>query len=96
MFGSVSIEYDQIKSEKLKSERGISFEEIIPMLDSAHILDITDHPNRDRYLNQRICVLNIDGYVYMVPFVERANTVFLKTIIPSRKATAHYLRKGED
>ena len=93
MFAKVSIEYDQIKNEKLKSERGISFEEIIPMLDPEHVLDIVDHPNKQKYPNQRICVLNIDGYVHMIPFVERANTVFLKTIIPSRKATAQYLKK---
>ncbi len=57
------------------------------------ILDIQDHPNTDQYPNQRMLVVHIRGYAYLVPFVETENEVFLKTIIPSRKATRHYLIK---
>lgn len=80
-------------NEKLKLERGISFEEIIFHIERGDVLDILQHPNRERYGEQRIFVVNVEGYVYLVPFVEREEEVTLKTIIPSRKATRMYLRK---
>jgi len=55
------------------------------------VLDILAHPNQDRYGGQRIFVVNVGGYAYLVPFVETENEVVLKTIIPSRKATKQYL-----
>ena len=60
------------------------------------LLDILEHPNPDRYGGQRIFVVQRDDYVYLVPFVEDEHTVFLKTIIPSRKATKQYLGEESD
>lgn len=85
--------WDAAKNEKLKLERGISFEEIIFHIERGDVLDILQHPNRERYGEQRIFVVNVEGYVYLVPFVEREEEVTLKMIIPSRKATRMYLRK---
>jgi len=55
------------------------------------VLDIVDHPNQKKYPNQQLLVVEINSYVYLVPFVENKNSKFLKTIIPSRKATRDYL-----
>ena len=60
------------------------------------MLDILEHPNQERYPGQRIFVVNIDGYAYLVPFVESESEVFLKTVIPSRKATDTYLRREQE
>ncbi len=64
-------------------------------VEAGDVLDILEHPNMERYAGQRIFVLEIDSYAYLVPFVEVEDGVFLKTIIPSRKATRQYLRGGE-
>jgi hypothetical protein len=56
---------------------------------------VLDHPNKARYPNQRILIVAFDGYVYLVPFIEEADHFFLKTVIPSRKATRDYLKQGE-
>ncbi|MEI6790045.1 MAG: BrnT family toxin [Myxococcaceae bacterium] len=79
------------KSKKLREERGIGFEEIIALLDDIHILNIEAHPNQVRYPNQKMYIVSVDSYAYLVPFVSRETEIFLKTIIPSRKATAKYL-----
>jgi hypothetical protein len=76
---------------RLKQERGISLDELIVLLDENHILDVVEHSNKDKYGKQKIYVVNIGGYIYLVPFVRDGNKIFLKTIIPSRKATAQYL-----
>lgn len=79
------------KNASLIQERGISFEEIVFHIENGDVLDLLEHPKRDRYPNQRLFVVNVDGYAYLVPFVEDEHEVFLKTIIPSRKATREYL-----
>ena len=80
------------KNDQLKRERNISFEEVLYYIVRGELLDILEHPKREKYPNQKIFVINIRDYVYMVPFVESEDEIFLKTIIPSRKATAKYLR----
>jgi uncharacterized DUF497 family protein len=87
--------WDQAKNEKLKAERGIGFEDIVFHIERGDVLDILEHPKPDRYAGQRIFVVRRDDYAYLVPFVEDDRFVFLKTIIPSRKATREYLREGE-
>lgn len=82
-----------MKNRKLKAERGIGFEEIVSQIERGGLLDILEHPNQERYSGQRIFVVRRDDYVYLVPFVEGETLVFLKTIIPSRKATKQYLGK---
>jgi uncharacterized DUF497 family protein len=84
------------KNDLLKRERGVSFEEVIFHIEKGDLLDVLEHPNPAKYQHQRIFVVNIEGYAYLVPFVESATEVFLKTIIPSRKATRHYLKVGDD
>jgi len=84
--------WDNEKNQLLKSERNISFEEIVFHIEKKHILDIVQHPNQEKYKGQKIFIVNIDNYAYLVPFVEREQEIFLKTIIPSRKATKKYLQ----
>lgn len=86
--------WDESKNERLKAERGVGFEDIVFHIERGDVLDILDHPNQQRYGGQRIFVIQRGDYVYLVPFVEDAKLVFLKTIIPSRRATKQYL--GEE
>ena len=83
------------KNSILIQERGISFEEIVFHIEKGDVLDLLEHPNRGRYPNQRVFVVNVEGYAYLVPFVEDEREVFLKTIIPSRKATRDYMGGSE-
>ncbi len=79
------------KNEELIKERGISFERVIQHIENEQVLDVIKHPNTSKYPNQRMFILEIDNYAYLVPFVENNSEIFLKTIIPSRKATKKYL-----
>ena len=88
--------WDNEKNEKLKKERGISFEEIVFHIQQGDILDILEHPNQARYKGQRIFIMKIEDYVYLVPYQESDLEVILKTIIPSRKFTRRYLNKERD
>jgi uncharacterized DUF497 family protein len=83
--------WDEAKNEKLKAERGIGFEDIVFHIERGDVLDILKHPNQNRHGGQRIFVVQRDDYVYLVPFVEDERLIFLKTIIPSRKATKEHL-----
>jgi hypothetical protein len=79
----------------LKAERGISFEAIVVAIESGALLDIFTHPNAAEYPRQKVLVVAHGGYAYLVPYVEEDAYLFLKTIIPSRKATRDYLNRGE-
>ena len=83
------------KNEQLKLERGISFEIMVVAIEAGGLVDILAHPNPAKYPNQKVLVVASDGYAYLVPFVEEEDHFFLKTVIPSRKATRDYLNKGE-
>jgi uncharacterized DUF497 family protein len=83
------------KNEIVKAERGISFEHIVVSIEAGGLLDILAHPNQTKYPRQRVFVVACDSYAYLVPFVEEPDYFFLKTIIPSRKATRDYLNQGE-
>jgi hypothetical protein len=80
------------KNELLKKERGISFEEIVLAIEADGLLDELQHRNAEKYPHQLILVVGLDDYAYLVPYVEEADYYFLKTVIPSRKATRHYLK----
>ena len=84
--------WDNEKNQLLKAERNISFEEVVFHIEKQHVLDIVQHPNQEKYKGQKIFIININDYAYLVPFVESEREIFLKTIIPSRKATKQYLR----
>ena len=79
------------KNETLKIDREVSFEEITLAVEGDGLLDILQHSNTEKYPGQRILVVCLRDYVYLVPFLEEADFFFLKTIIPSRKATRDYL-----
>lgn len=81
------------KNEALKIERSISFEEIVLAIEAGGLLDELRHPNSAKYPNQFVFVVALDDYVYLIPYVEEADYYFLKTVIPSRKATRDYLPK---
>ncbi|MDF5719740.1 MAG: BrnT family toxin [Rhizonema sp. PD37] len=85
------IRWDLKKNEKLRSERGVSFEAVLAALETGNLLDDYIHPNQGKYPNQRLLVVQIEGYAYLIPYVETESELFLKTIIPSRKATKQYL-----
>lgn len=88
------VAWDADKNEWLKAERGISFEEIMEAIMEGNTIAILRHKNIDRHPNQRLFVVNIDNYAYLIPFVEDDEKVFLKTIYPSRKYTKQYIEKG--
>lgn len=84
-------DWDEAKNQKLKEERDISFEEVVTALEEERVLHRGDHPNQQKYPGQKIVVLEIRNYAYIVPFVEDDEKIFFKTIIPSRKATKKYI-----
>jgi uncharacterized DUF497 family protein len=88
-------EWNPRKNETLKSERNISFEEIVFHLSQGDVWKIADHPNQKDYPGQKIYLVVVEGYIYMVPHVVEEEYVFLKTIIPSRKATKDYQKEVE-
>lgn len=79
------------KDSSLRKERGVSFEEIVYHIEQGDVADVLEHPNQNRYPGQRVFVVIVDDYAYLVPFIETEHEVFLKTIIPSRKATRDYV-----
>lgn len=88
------INWNSTKNQQLVAERGISFEDIVFYMQQGQLLDDIEHPNSEKYPEQRIFVVDVDGYVHLVPYIEDRKEIFLKTVIPSRKATKQYL--GEE
>ena len=82
------------KNAWLIRERGTSFERIIVLIESSKLIQVLEHPNAERYPNQLLYEVDVDGYVHVVPVVREGRILFLKTIYPSRKATRKR-RKGE-
>jgi hypothetical protein len=78
------------KNAQLIVVRQLSFEAVVAAIESGELLDVLEHPNPERYPGQRILVVRIAGYVHLVPYVETDHHLFLKTIIPSRKANQRY------
>ena len=96
MFKNKTIRYSFEKNEILKKSRDISFEDIILALEEGCLLDDIEHPNQEKYPNQNIFIVLVvvKDYVYLVPYVEDETSIFLKTIIPSRKMNKKYNAKG--
>jgi|GEM_PF-32305 len=88
--------WNREKNEKLKETRGITFGEIVDALLENGLLEIVAHPNREKYPNQKILVVLVRDYCYLVPFIETEEEIFLKTIVPSRKYTKKYIKGGND
>lgn len=89
-------EWDPKKIERLKKERHISFEKIVFHLSQGDVWRVADHPDQENYSGQRIYFVVVEDYIYLVPYVLEEDYVFLKTIIPSRKATKAYKKEQED
>ncbi len=90
---SKKISWNEAKNRWLQEHRQVTFEEIADALAEERLLDVFVHPNQKKYSHQRIFVVEVRAYVYLVPFVETDTELFLKTIIPSRKATKKYHKK---
>lgn len=86
-----SYDWNQEKNATLKKDRGVSFEEIVFHIENGDELGVYPHPNQERYPNQLISVVSVNNYAHLVPYIESEESVFLKTIIPSRKATKKYI-----
>ncbi len=84
-------QWNREKNEQLRADRGLSFEQVVMHIEGGDLLDVYEHPNQKRYPAQQILIVRIGAYAYVVPFVESADGRFLKTVIPSRKATREYL-----
>lgn len=89
-------DWGEEKNNLLKETREISFEEIVLAIASGKLLEVVEHPNKTKYSNQRMFIVEVRDYAYIVPFVEDDEKYFLKTVYPSREATKQYLNKGEE
>ena len=89
-------EWDPDKNEWLREKRGISFEKIVFHLSQGDLWKVSDHPDQEKYPGQRIYFVIVDDYIYLVPNVKEEKYIFLKTIIPSRKATRDYKKEIEE
>ena len=84
--------WDNEKNELLKNNRGICFEQVVILMEREDILETVEHPNQNKYPGQKIATVMIDDYAYLVPYVQKSDEIFLKIIIPSRKATNKFMR----
>jgi uncharacterized DUF497 family protein len=84
--------WDDGKNERLKKDRGVCFEQVVLLMEREDVLDTLEHANQVMYPGQKIAVVKIGNYAYLVPYVQEGDDIFLKTIIPSRKATQKYVR----
>lgn len=91
---SMRFTFDAHKNSKLKAQRGVNFEDVIVAIHQGYLLDVRPHHNDTQYVNQDILVVEmINQYIYLVPCIQQEQAVELKTVYPSRKATAIYLNK---
>ncbi len=84
-------DWNDDKNDLLRKSRGVSFERVVLAIVSGDLVDRVRHPNTEKYPNQRIFLVKIEEYIYSVPYVEDDEKIFLKTVIPNRKATKKYL-----
>lgn len=89
-------DWEEEKNGKLKSERGVCFEDVVTAINEGRLLTTLSHQNKDRYPNQKMYIVSINNYAYVVPFVEDQGKRFFKTIFPSRKMTRKYIIRKEE
>jgi hypothetical protein len=87
--------WSEAKNRLLRAERGIGFEDVVMAIAAGQLLDVLKHRNPAKYPHQSVFVVELNRYVFLAPFVEDADSYFLKTIIPSRKATRNYLTRRD-
>jgi uncharacterized DUF497 family protein len=92
----MKFEWDSRKNERLKAERGISFEMVIFHLEQGDLWKVSENKNQKKYPGQMIYFVKVNNYIFLVPCVKKGDSIFLKTIIPSRKATREYLMELEE
>jgi uncharacterized DUF497 family protein len=85
--------WDEEKNKKLQIERGVSFEEVVFAIEDGRLLDVLEHPNQEKYGGQKLYVVAVNRYAYIVPFADKGNERFLKTTFPSRKYTKIFIKK---
>ena len=90
-----NIRWDEQKNEWLKQNRGLGFERVAVLMEQGQVLEVVDHPDQTKYPKQKMAIVEIDGYACLVPYVDDEDGIFIKTIIPSRKATKQYLRDNK-
>jgi uncharacterized DUF497 family protein len=88
-------DWNEIKNMYLKAERSVSFEDMQAAIEAGKMLDDVKHSNQKRYPGQRMYIIEVNSYAYLVPYIEDDTKIFFKTIIPSRKATKKYLKGGK-
>jgi hypothetical protein len=86
-------DWNDDKNDLLKETRNICFEEIVLSIANGYLLDVIEHHNKEKYPGQKMLIVEVRNYAYLVPFIEDAQKYFLKTIYPSREATDKYLSK---
>jgi len=92
----VQYDWDSNKIGFLKETRNVCFEAIIVHLGRGDVWRVAEHPNQAKYPGQKLFFVSIDDYIYIVPFEERGEVIWLVTIIPSRKATKMYLEENNE
>lgn len=88
-------DWSEKKNRILKKKRNISFEEVVLSIANGQLLDILEHPDKENYLGQKLLIVKMRNYAFVVPFIENEEAYFLKTIYPSRKATRTYITDGD-
>lgn len=86
--------FDSRKDQLLRSERGVGFGDAIDAIEAGRVLLDIPHPRPHTHPNQRLLVLDIDGYAYCVPYLADGDVLVLKTLYPNRKFK--HLIEGED
>jgi uncharacterized DUF497 family protein len=87
--------WDEEKNRTLKEERGVSFEMVLQAIENGRLLDVLEHPNKQRYGGQRLYAVEIDRYIWIVPFEDKGEKRIMKTIFPSRRYTRMYLGRED-
>lgn len=90
----IKYNWNEDKNVKLKQSRNVSFENVVYAIEHGGLLDTIDNPNERKYAHQRVFIVRLGDYAYIVPFTENETEIFFKTIIPNRNMTKQYLRKG--
>ncbi|OGU37842.1 MAG: toxin [Ignavibacteria bacterium GWB2_35_12] len=90
------LRWNKEKNEILKKKRNISFEVVADFISKGNIIDDIVHPNKTKFQNQKIFIVDVNNYIYLIPYIETKDEIFLKTIYPSRKFTQLYLYGDSD
>ncbi len=87
------VRWNNEKNEWLQQNRGVCFEEVVILMEREDVLEIVDYPNQTKYPGQKVATVRLGDYAYLIPYIQESDEIFLKTIIPSRKATNKYVRQ---